>query len=142
MTRLAGRGRREDPVEPAVKVVKILRQGCVLPRPSPSPDRGGAQQQPPKRCAERRFAIFDGICRVAQQMRRADLPFDTMAALAAQHVETQTPGRDSPNSAVTTALPRLGLMTCSTAIAATTTPAAEQAHLGHIRFNWRSSMRS
>ena len=87
MTRVPGRGHRDNPIEPAVEVVKILREGGVLQGLSPSPDRDGSQQQPPERSAERRITIFDGIFRVTQQMRQTNLPLDAVAALTAQHVE-------------------------------------------------------
>ena len=54
-------------------------------RPS-SPDGDRAQQQSLERGAEGGIAAFDGIGRIAQQMRQAHLPFDGVATLAAQHV--------------------------------------------------------
>ena len=68
---------------------------------------------------------LDRVFRIAQQMRQADLPQHTVAALAAEHVGAlrclsigcaagtfgsyaHTSGWIAPNSAVTTALPRLG----------------------------------
>jgi hypothetical protein len=120
--RFAERDGRHDAVEPAIQIGAVLRQRGVLQRLSSSSDGDRAQQQPLERGAEFAIAALDGVARIAQQMRQAYLPVHRMAALAAQHSlplrrrgDTQTSGCMAPNSACTTALPRLGRITCSTA---------------------------
>ena len=54
-------------------------------------------------------------------MRQANLPLHRMAALAAEHIGTHTSGWIAPNREGTTALPRLGWITCSTASVPTNT---------------------
>jgi hypothetical protein len=66
---VANRDRRDDPVEASVEIVKILPEGCVLQRLSPSPDRDGTQQQLPERRPERGIAALNRVFRVTRQMR-------------------------------------------------------------------------
>jgi hypothetical protein len=92
--RFSERDRRHDPVESAVEVMEVLLQRHVFQRLSPPSDRHGPQQQPPERRAERRVAAVDSVCRIAQQMRQADLPFDAVAPLAGEHVGDPNLGPD------------------------------------------------
>src|SRR5271154_189711 len=70
----------------SIEVGEIVLQRDVLQRVSSSPDSNSPQQQPLEWCTEGGIAALDGIARIAQQMCQAHLPFDGVAALAAQHV--------------------------------------------------------
>ena len=67
--RLSDRHSRHDPIEPALQIGMILRKRRVLQRLASSPDGDREQQQQLERGAERGIAAFDGVARVAQQMR-------------------------------------------------------------------------
>lgn len=80
--RFAQWNRRHDPVEPAIQIGQVVLQRGVLQRLSSSPDRDGAQQQPPERDTESGIAALHSIARIAQRMRQTHLPFDGVAALS------------------------------------------------------------
>jgi hypothetical protein len=100
MARRSNRDRRDDAIESAVEVVRILRPGRVFQHLSSSSDGDGAWQKPPERCVKRCIAIFDGIFRAAQQMHLADLPSDSVPCWLPSMPETQSSGRIAPNNAV------------------------------------------
>jgi hypothetical protein len=68
-SRFAARDSCHDAVEPAIQIGKILLERDVLEFIAAAPDGDRAQQQSLECGAEGGVAAFDGVSRIAQQMR-------------------------------------------------------------------------
>jgi hypothetical protein len=71
--RLVRHGSCQQPVQPALQIAMVLRQGAVLQCVASPANRHSPQQQQAKAQCEPLVAFVNSICGIAQQMRQAHL---------------------------------------------------------------------